>query len=74
MARELTDIVKDLQAAITDVAHKNEVKYNTEEAYKKASLEHQKAQDTATTLKAELEAVFNMFIPAGAQGRVRSSQ
>lgn len=72
MARELSLIVKELESALTEMQTTRDTLTKAENVMKDAAVKHKNAQDTASALKAELDAVFSGFVNQSQQ-RVRQS-
>lgn len=73
MARDISEVVKELQSALEDVQAKHKVALDAHKAADTAAREHRAAQDKAAELKMELETIFNSFVPVDTSGRVRVS-
>lgn len=71
MARTISEVVKDAEAALTNVQTCKKKLTECEEATSKAAIAHREAQDKASALRTEVEEIFNAFVPAESQGRVR---
>lgn len=73
MARELVDVVKDMQVALTDVKVKREALTKAEAVMQEAAKAHRQSQEKAAELRNELEGLFSGLVPLDSQGRVRTS-
>jgi hypothetical protein len=74
MAREISDVVKELQSALTNVQKTRNELTAAEKDMQAKAVAHRESQEGASALRLELNSIFDGLVPVDQNGRVRSSQ